>query len=906
MTVLSSRTLSRRWILLFSLGSLLLPFTASKVSAQTVIQSFGVEGKSMFPESTRGITALGIGDFDRDGDLDVFGGSFWGNSVTFFNDGSADFHRARVVVSPTYLNLAIAMGDVDGDKSLDCVLAMGNNGVTARGQTRLVLGDRLGRFSEVTATHMPKDSDNTNDLALGDVDGDEDLDLVLVNGGKLGKKGQQNRLYLNDGKGKFTDVTKTHMPVDADLSQSVVMGDLDGDGDLDMVIGNGHPFALAAGQPNKVYINNGKGKFTDASKIWRLFHSDVTNDLLLVDLDGDGDLDLVEANGTFYTGAQNRVYSNYGTPMGFMEISGSMLKESKYSTSLAVADLDSDGRLDLYVGNYRSPDRILLGNGRGSFSSPTKPLIEEDYNATGSVQIADFDADGNLDILCANSDAGLRLILGLGKGEFLETTTGPYIADRQTGIHATALADLNGDGRLDRVEAVVLPHRPQNGIWFGDGWGNFKNRTSSHFPKDGDFSLDVITGDIDGDGDIDVAFGNNGQNTLYLNDGTGHFKDVTYSHLPRDKALSMALAFGDVDGDKDLDLLIANVDAPNLLLLNNGKGRFTQAPLAAFPKDADETRDLKLADLDGDGDLDLFLANGKHRIKGSIGQQNRIYLNDGKGKFTDHTTRVLPKFLDTSYTVDAADVDGDGDLDLCVGNTDWLWTNGTLNTLLLNKGNGIFTNASAGRIPQVLDLTWGLIFADLDMDGDPDLLMLNNSRANMWGARAFLENNGKGYFKDMTSQRIGLPSTIWPLPLVADLDMDGDLDIIMGRSSYKSRIRQIYAHKLARIGQGYQVLFFAETGYGRPARLAVPLLSLAALPRPIPVRSLGWLALNPAQIVIGSPFLIPNDQAYLYELPLPKLPALVGLTIYTQGIVLHGKTGASARLTNAISDRILR
>jgi len=902
MTVLSPCTRASRWILLFSIG--LLPCAVGL--AQTQLSSFGLEGKSQFTTSANGVIGLGIGNFDQDGRLDIFGALESSGGFTFFNDGSAGFYRQHLTWKGRDFPSAVAVGDLDGDKKLDLVIATTQRGVGGGGQTQLLLGDGKGGFADLTTKNLPKDSDSTNALALADVDGDGDLDLVLANGSYDGKTGQQNRLYLNNGKGFFTDATKTHMPADTDLTQAVVLGDLDGDGDLDMVLGNGHPWSQSHRQANKVYLNDGKGKFTDGSKIWRLGLIENTNDLLLVDLDGDGDLDLIEANGDLYAGAQNRVYANMGSRFGFLELRNAMTKEASYSTSLAMADLNGDGRLDVYVGNYRSSDRLLLGNGRGTFTNSQKPLLAEDGNATACVRIADFDADGNPDILCGNQGAGLRLILGLGKGEFLETTRGHFLRDPNSSVRATVLADLDGDGNPDKVEAFPGYENAQNQIWLGDGQGGFVQVTKSHFPKDSDASVDVIAGDVDGDGDLDIAFANNGQNTLYQNDGRANFTDVTFASLPSSKQNTQTLAFADVDGDKDLDMLVANVGSANHLLLNNGKGQFVRAPASAFPKDGDETHDLVVADLDGDGDLDLFLANGRHRLPSSTGEQNRLYQNDGKGGFTDVTTKALPKVSDASLGVDAADVDGDGDVDLYVGNGDWNFGGGRLDRLLLNDGKGRFTDASKGRIPQVLDNTWSLVFADMDQDGDADLLMLNFSTKNLFGSRSYLENNGKGIFTDKSRERVAFASRAYPRPSVADLDRDGDLDIVVGRDVYKNRIRQIHTPQLARLGENYRILFYAETAYGRPSRLAFPLLSLSALKRPVQIPPLGWLSLSPAQLYVGAPFVVPNDQAHLYQFPLPAQPALIGLSIHTQGLFLHGNSVSQLRLGNWISDRILR
>ncbi len=891
-----------RWILL---ALVLSPLTALLPAQNRLGRSFGTEGKSQFPETTVGLRGLGIADFDSDGDLDVFGLNQGATSYTYYNDSKGNFLRSVVTIRNGLLAYALIAADVNGDKQIDLIVGTVNGGLLAKGQTVLLLNIGSGGFVDATKTHMPKDADVTFGLALGDVDGDGDPDLVLANGALQGSKGQQNRLYLNNGKGVFKDVTKTQMPVDSDNSQVAKMGDIDGDGDLDLLFGNGSLGMAPQGQKNQIYLNNGKGVFTKAGKPWLWTRSEVTNDLLLVDLDGDKDLDLIEANGDWKYGGQNRVYLNLGSKVGFAELAKAMPLESFYSTALASADLDGDGKLDLYVGNYKAPDRLLLGNGRGSFTMPKTSMISEEFNNSNCVQIADLDKDGNLDIL-SGGFGPVRLILGLGKGRFLETTSGVLAGLTIPLNKALGSADFDGDGYADLVEASKDWADKQNRIRFGDGQGGFVDKTKSHFPKDSYTSEVIATGDVDGDGNVDIAFANLGPNALYLNQGKGRFSDVSSSSLPKNTARSTALVFVDVDKDKDLDLVIANENASNELWLNNGKGVFSLSK--TFPKDKDRSLDVVVEDLDGDGDLDLFFANGMHAWPKSIGQQNRIYANDGKGVFTDVTAKRLPVLADASSKVDAADVDGDGDVDLFVANRNVSSLGGRQNHLLLNDGKGRFTDASKGRIPLDVDNTWVAVFADLDLDGDPDLLLQSYSLASTLGKVVFLENDGKGRFSDKTKQRI---PDIWGMkglaePALVDLDQDEDLDLVFGRTTYKNRFRQIHAPRIARLAQVYDIHVFAETGLGRKSRVVIPLHALGALPRPIKLPVFGSLSLSPTQILLGSPFLVPGHKAFLYRLPLPLQPSLVGLDLHTQTLVLHGDKGQQLRLSNWISDRILR
>ena len=208
---------------------------------------------------------------------------------------------------------AIALVDVDGDGDLD--LICGNSG-----QNRLYVNDGTGVFADMTATQMPAINDYTNALAVGDVDGDGDLDLVVGNAYGW-YAGAQTRLYLNDGTGTFSDATATQMPVDNVQTRSVALGDVDGDGDLDLVCGNSQFGYYGAGSRTRLYLNDGSGTFTDAtaSADARSLRHDQRS-VVFGDVDGDGDLDMVIGNGFFYQGywyspswgEQNRLLINDG------------------------------------------------------------------------------------------------------------------------------------------------------------------------------------------------------------------------------------------------------------------------------------------------------------------------------------------------------------------------------------------------------------------------------------------------------------------------------------------------------------------------------------------------------------------------------------------------------------------
>ena len=168
-------------------------------------------------------------------------------------------------------------------------------------------------------------------------------------------------------------------------------------------------------------------------------------------------------------------------------------------------------------------------------------------------------------------------------------------------------------------------------------------------------------GDVDGDRDLDIVFANkDGQNRLYVNDGSGVFEDVTLTHFPEDHDNSRGMALGDVDGDGDLDFMFAHRSGQNRLYLNDGSGVFSDATEIRFPTYSDWSLDVALGDVDADRDLDILVAN--------FTGQNELYLNDGSGVFENATATHLPADSDSSLGIALGDVDGDGDLDVIVAN----------------------------------------------------------------------------------------------------------------------------------------------------------------------------------------------------------------------------------------------
>ena len=239
------------------------------------------------------------------------------------------------------------------------------------------------------------DAHDTTAIVLGDVDRDGDLDFIAGNDAP----GFRNRLYLNNGTADpFNGVTGSDISSDEHMSASVVLGDIDRDGDLDLIAGN-HNY-----QTNRLYLNNGT-----ADPFNGVVGSDITTDaeythsVALGDVDGDGDLDLVAGN--YYTGPMNRLYLNNGTADPFNGVTGVNITSDAHQTySVALGDMDRDGDLDIVAGNHGSPNRLYLNNGTADpFNGVTGINITDDVHYTYWVELGDVDNDGDLDVV-AGSD----------------------------------------------------------------------------------------------------------------------------------------------------------------------------------------------------------------------------------------------------------------------------------------------------------------------------------------------------------------------------------------------------------------------------------------------------------------------------------------------------------------------
>lgn len=323
--------------------------------------------------------------------------------------------------------------------------------------------------------------------------------------------------------------------------------------------------------------------------------------------------------------------------------------------------------------------------------------------------------------------------------------------------YALTAFDANGDTHIDLLAA----NNGQPVLLLNDGAGNFSDVTATNLPAIDATVLGAATADVNGDSFPDIILANAaGQNILLINDGSGGFDDETESRLPAASAVSMSATFGDVNGDGHQDLLIVNRNSQNRLLINGGTGIFADETAGRLPADADAGHAAVLADLDGNGSLDIFVANA--------GQPDQLLINNNLGVFSD-LSGILPAGSAVSLGAAAGDMDGDGDVDLLVAQ-------GAGGPQLLLRDGGAFVPAG---LPAIDSYALRVGVADIDFDGAPDIVVGTAGQD-----RVFL-NDGTGTFTDETAGQMPVDdSRTYGMTL---FDMDGDFDPDLAASRYGAR-----------------------------------------------------------------------------------------------------------------------
>jgi len=571
-----------------------------------------------------------------------------------------------------------------------------------------------------------------------DLDGDGDYDVLSSS-----SSDEKIAWYENiDGNGTFGP--EQNVSTEASGARSVYGVDLDGDGDNDV---------LSAHGDNKIawYENtDGSGNFGPQQIITT--HVNNPKCVFSIDLDGDGDNDVLSAANSDVRIAWYENIDGQGTfgPQQIITVYA-LGAESVYS-----ADLDGDGDNDVLSASWYDDEIAWYENidGQGTFGP--QQIISNNANSAESVLSADLDGDGDNDVLSASSYDG--------KITWYENTDGQgnfvlyqNISTQAGGAQSVFSADLDGDGDYDVLSASTSSGKI---AWYEniDEQGNFGPEQLLSANTQGLRS--IFSADLDGDGDRDMLSASYLDKRIawYENiDGQGNFGVMQTITTDANNASSVFSA--DLDGDGDYDVLSASEYGDNLVWYENRDGQGTFGPQMTISAEMNHAIDILSIDLDGDGDYDVLAASS---------EPDKIawYENtDGQGSFGPQ--QVITTETDGCHRIYSIDLDGDGDNDvLSASSADDMvaWYENT-------DGLGSF---GPQRIITT-DADWACSVHSVDLDGDGDNDVLSASYYD--DKIAWYENtDGQGNFGPqlIITTNANEARSVFS----ADLDGDGDNDVL--------------------------------------------------------------------------------------------------------------------------------
>lgn len=750
---------NRRNILLMNKGNL---------TFQDEAKAYGLDDNSYS-------TQAAFFDYDRDGDLDAFllnhsllnisnsynitlrntdvrypyvGNKLLRNDNGVFHDVSDSL---GVYGPASNYGLGASLSDINNDGWIDIY-----TGCDYTGRDKLLLNDRGRFFDDATDSLLSHISKFTMGTDIADFNGDGLMDICTLDMlpednrrqkqlmgsdrydvyARMLKSGlhsqyMRNMLHLNNGDGTFSEIGQLAGISNTDWSWAPLFADFDNDGIQDLFVSNGFKRDLTDNDftkfkafqeivtarrqrkpvsflevmsrftenkiPNYIFRGNGDLTFSNNTIAWGLDHPSLTNGAAYSDLDNDGDLDLIlnhvnERAGVYRNNAERsgnhyltvRLAGERGNPLGF------------------------GARVSVYYAGKTIVQELLPARG---FQSSVDPILHFGLGVADKID---------------------SVIVRWPSGE-KQRVTDVSVGQRLVVRHADNLKTDDGTRlskkfftRMDGV--IAFKHEENEFIDF---------RTQPLLPR------------------------------MYSTQGP-------------------ALAVGDVNGDGSVDVFAGGAKGqPGVLFLQTAEGKYLKRVQRAFLDDRlSEDVDAEFFDADNDGDLDLFVASGGYEFLNSEkALQDRLYKNDGNGNFN---RAQLPEYLTSSSCVRPGDVDGDGDIDVFVGGRliPGRYPETPESFLLVNNGQGDF---AVGEIPDALryagmvtDARW----SDLNGDRQPDLLVVGE-----WmPIRIFI--NRKGKFSEESSTYVNSKTEgFWNCILAEDFDGDGDEDFVIGNLGLNTQMR---------------------------------------------------------------------------------------------------------------------
>lgn len=674
------------------------------------------------------------------------------------------------------------------------------------------------KYKDVTVEAGLKKTGFPNSVTASDLNGDGWTDLYVANDFWIG-----DWYYINNGDGTFTDKIHDNLRHTSFSSMGVDAGDINNDGQLDMIIvdmvaeDNYRLKANMSGMNpaafwkvvdegghyqymfNTLQLNVGEGQFSDVAQLGNVASTDWSWSALFADLDNDGWKDIYITNGLM------RDIRNNDAVKAFKKYVESAihdyLQEHPEPGEISIWDIvDIEKALEL-TPSQKLSNYVFKNNGDLTFSQKMDEWGLDQETFSNGAAYADLDLDGDLDLVVNNvNDKALvyqNHTIEKGGGNFLRiipTVQSKVVSEMGTKVWIETAAgpqfqEITGvRGMYSTSESVAH---------FGLGTRTTVDKIKIRWPDGKEVVMENVQANqvltVDHAQAAHPAKADSRPSTPYLQDISqqvgiefqhreNEFDDYRMQVLLPHKmsAMGPALAVADVNGDGLDDFFVGGA-------AGQAAGLFVQAPDGAFEPIAQETfqahkirEDVGAVffDLENDGDPDLYVVSGGNEFNpSSTSYQDRLYLNDGNGKFSDATQR-LPAFISSGSKVLPFDIDQDGDTDLFVAgrHVPWAYPLPASSYLLINN-DGQFEDQTAVWAPELQEI--GMVndaqWLDYDRDGLTDLCLVGE-----WMVPTLLKNDGKSLKKVEDIEAFNQARGWWFSLEAADVDGDGDQDLIAG------------------------------------------------------------------------------------------------------------------------------
>ncbi|CAF4047001.1 unnamed protein product [Rotaria sp. Silwood2] len=693
--------------------------------------------------SGAGPTCVAVYDFNNDSYLDIIVALCFTDSVgIFLGYGDGSFLNLKIISSGSSSRPAfVTAGDFNNDNRLDIVVA--SNGTYVIG---VLLGYGDGTFANII-TYSVGNSPNLQSIAVGDFNSDHLLDMAVANW----KKGNVGILL-----GTVTIIgveDTTWFTGSAAHSQGIDIDDLNNDNRSDVVVANYgmHNIAIMFGYSNGTFPM--QATFSTGSLSF-------PTSVVVGDLNSDKQPDIVVANS-----------GNDNVGILFGQGNGSFDAIDVYSTdigskpqSIAIGDLNGDGRLDIVVASYgtRSVD-VLLRYDAGTFGSMVPYSTGENSN-TDAITVADLNNDGILDIVAANKGTGnIGIFLGKGNATFSNQTT--FSTGTDSRPFSVATGDFNNDNRLDI--AVANYWNSNVGILLGHGNGSFSRQMTYSTGTDSNPSS-IAIGDLNNDHQLDIVTVSFTTNNIIILLGRGNGTFANPEMLSNDSySQPWSVTVGDFNNDSRLDIAVAYYATGNILILiGHGDGTFLQSSSYSTGYHS-QPYCIITNDFNNDNHLDLAVANFETN---NIG----ILLGYGNGSFIPQKTYATGTGSEPR-SLTSGDFNNDGLLDIVVGN-------------FLSNNIGIFIGFHDGTFFSQITYSTGnyssprsVVTGDFNNDGRLDIAVANYNGNNLG---VFLGYNDTNLLRvpAYSTGNLSRPKSI----AVGDFDNDNRLDVVIANNDTDS------------------------------------------------------------------------------------------------------------------------